>query len=165
MELFAWYWLWAESKGRLTLSRYACQELGGAFDTASLLSEASGELEGFIREINTRLNAGCVDFRDHLSDPEAEAELQVRMEMGTLWFPGMIVDHEPPEFARSANGHQPDFAVWLYLVSGVEDLFHVVGQIRAVRIDGAWKLDPRATRTYRPVGEVRGAETRSALHK
>lgn len=163
MELFAWYWLWAEPTGRLTLSRYAWQELGGAFEAASALSESAGELERFARTVNDRIRSGCGDFREFVADPEAEAELRVRLERGMLWFPGLVVDCEPREIPRATAGTDPELAVWGYVIGDRADLSHVAGQVRAVRSRGAWKLDPRAIRTHRAREGRREIENRSAL--
>ena len=151
MELFAWYWLWVESGGKLAVSRYAYCELSAAFEVACQPAEIWDGLSAVVSTANEALlfgdDAGLASVVSHDGDEDPRD----RLDGSLIWFPRLIVDHEPSDMVGPVVAGEPETTVWGYLTTGEGGFDQVTGQIRARRSNGKWTLDSRPIRTYRPV--------------
>ncbi len=146
LGLFAWYWLWVEADRRLSVSRFAFEELEAAYSAATgPHTDSFAELYPFVDGINRALDGkGGSDpsLDGYLLDASDARDFRSRLQGERLWFMNLLIDYEPLVFdPAQAPDEVPAFSVRLYRVAGEESLGNVSGQLRAVFRDGSWKID------------------------
>ncbi len=163
MELFAWYWLWIDPGRKLAVSRYAYSELSAAFNVARQPVEIWDHLSVTVAKANEGLLSGNDALLDSVIADGFGDDPRERLDGSLIWFPRLIVDHEPVEVSGSLMARKPEITVWGYLTSGGNGFDRVNGQILARRMDGKWTLDPRPARIYQSAHLVDDVEARLAF--
>ncbi len=163
MELFAWYWLWIEPGRKLAVSRYAFSELSAAFHIARQPPEVWDHLSATVAKANEALLSGNDSSLASVIADGFRDDPRERLDGSLIWFPRLIVDHEPVEVSGPLMSGKPEITVWGYLTSGGNGFDRVNGQILARRMNGKWTLDPRPARIYQPAHLAGDLEARRAF--